>query len=93
VSQNALNAVEDQLANGKAVFDRLVQTENAMLRSQELGTEFDYANYEKQMADMEKELNDNVKQSIQDAINTFGVDAEDIDTDQEFEELRIRILD
>lgn len=93
VSSVQLDAVQQQLTSAQTTFDRLKQTEENAIKMRELWIEFDTESYERTMVKLEDQLNRDVSETIQDAINSFWVEVENIDTDEEFEALRIKILD
>ena len=88
-----LTNIEDQISRAETSFSRVETIERNMLKAQEIGQEFDMNNYRKQMEDAERELNRNVSDAIQTAIDKLDMAVEDVDTEDEFEQLRIKILD
>lgn len=93
VSSQYLDAVQDQITRAQTSFGRLQMTEEDMQTARRLGMEYNEAWYERQMALLEDELGRNVSQAVQDAINNFNADASQIDTLDEFEQLRVKILE
>lgn len=93
VSSGYLEEIDKQISQAENVFKSIKMREQYATEAREKWWEFDTASYEKEMQDMMNDLDRKVDWAIQDAIMSFNKSVEDIETEEDYEKLRISILD
>lgn len=94
VSQNKLSAVENQIKEADKVFGELVTVEQLQKQAVELWQESQAIQFERQMEDLQNDLNDKVNQSIQDALSglTQKEISQVIEDPDQMEKIRVTLL-
>ena len=91
-SQGALAAAKRQNQDAHNTFAQLVQTKDNEETMRKLSDKFDASSFEKQMSDLQDKLNSQVSVSVQAAINSFVNQSWKVDTVDEVNQLRNKIL-
>jgi hypothetical protein len=83
-----LDAVSKQLDSAQTTFDNLKKVEANSAQMRALGVKYDAKAFEKQMDDLQSQLNNQVSSAVQDAINVLQSGGEKIDTMEELNQVK-----
>lgn len=89
-----MDAISRQLANANTTFQNLKAVEVNQKKLQELGIKFDAAQFEKQMTDLQDDLDNKVSKQVQNAINemTSAEMSGKLDTMEEISAFRTKLF-
>jgi len=93
VSSVHLNAIGKQIGMAQTTFSRLKQMESNSAQMRRLWVEFDAEKFEQQMTALQDKLDQQVWQLTQQAINMFNAEWEEIDTMEELQMVKNRVID
>lgn len=94
VSAIKMDAISRQLASANTTFQNLKAVESSMKEMQRLGIEFDAKQFEKQMTDLQDDLDNKVSKQIQNAMNemTSAEMSGKLDTIEEISAFRTKLF-
>lgn len=87
------DAVQKQIASAEQTYAQLKQFEQNAAQMRELGIDVNAEQFEKQMSDLTYKLDQQVSRAVQDTINQFNAESGGIDTMEELNTVREKLMD